>query len=837
MHERLHAVVLLTEPADDALHRAAVVALEAAAERIRQHLLGQRARELRHHPAEHFAHLRRRLERLPRRQRTARVDREAAVHLPPLADRVVVLEPEAERIHAGVTGGANRIRPVLLHLLADRHRLAERFLVERRYVGRRGRQRAAENVLQHVLAADDDRRARRITRHRQHAAVRQHAAALVGGEIDTTELLARHAADAVVPGEQLVEIRVARVEELRNRTVVAENRVEEQLRLGPHGVAQFRSPLRETIGIGTNRIEIADFEPLPREVLRERRGPFVGEHARDLRVEHGRRAELALLGQGDELLVRHGAPQEVAQPRRQLDIRHAVRTFRVVRIQVALDPEEEVGRHQHGLHGQLDALLDAESVGLRHGDEAPQVGDLRRRHGTTVGTPCQIAEDAIDARIAARGLADEHPLPTRFHTVNRERANDGDRTNPLVDLVAIDILGLDRRDVRIVKEPETNRVVAFRHRNPQFGFRVRIEIDEPGRLRFHLRGCHEPAVDPHTKRHRRGVFRPLAGHADAQEVLRVEVRAVRGHHVAGIETAQVAEPQAVLDLDRFRQRLGRDRAGGNPLRCVHVGLHQHRGDREDLADVVEAFAGVVGRERPIGAEVDGQQIANRVGVLGAVEPSRDDTPRVGRHERVCTLELGLEEPDERRDFFVGTRHVSRRHLAGLELVEDEVPEVAIPGERLDRQSRGQVEIGGHLEAVVALAARVVQQRLGGGLELVFGWRHGARRSRGPRRRHVRHLRCTGVLCGRALRLTRLFRRPDPHGQQEHQRRKTNDESIEFHVRLLPDVVTTMAARPGGPAAAGAPAAVVAAAGPAVVVRRDGRAAAPDAPTPAPCSER
>ena len=47
----------------------------------------------------------------------------------------------------------------------------------------------------------------------------------------------------------------------------------------------------------------------------------IGQHPLHLRVEHRRRAQLPALGQREQLVVRHRVPEEVAQPRRQLDVR------------------------------------------------------------------------------------------------------------------------------------------------------------------------------------------------------------------------------------------------------------------------------------------------------------------------------------------------------------------------------------------------------------------------------------------------------------------------------------------------------------------------------------
>ena len=64
-------------------------------------------------------------------------------------------------------------------------------------------------------------------------------------------------------------------------------------------------------------------------------------------------------------------------------------------------------------------------------------------------------------------------------------------------------------------------------------------------------------------------------------------------------------------------------AGGEVL------LHQHRRDRQHVADVVEAVAEIVGGKVLLGAEFDAQQIADGVGVFGAIQAAGRDAAGVG----------------------------------------------------------------------------------------------------------------------------------------------------------------------------------------------------------------
>ena len=63
-----------------------------------------------------------------------------------------------------------------------------------------------------------------------------------------------------------------------------------------------------------------------------------------------------------------------------------------------------------------------------------------------------------------------------------------------------------------------------------------------------------------------------------------------------------------------------DRAAADLARRGEIALHQHRRDSEHVADIVEAVTGIVRRQHLAHVDIERQQIANGVGVFGAVEP-------------------------------------------------------------------------------------------------------------------------------------------------------------------------------------------------------------------------
>ncbi len=105
-------------------------------------------------------------------------------------------------------------------------------------------------------------------------------------------------------------------------------------------------------------------------------------------------------------------------------------------------------------------------------------------------------------------------------------------------------------------------------------------------------------------------------------------------------------------VDLFK-RLRREIADGqpaDPARGRHVALEQRRRGREHGRDVVESVARIVDRQPLARLDVDGQQIADRVAVLGAIQPVNRRPARIG----VCrsrAVERRLEESGERGQLF------------------------------------------------------------------------------------------------------------------------------------------------------------------------------------------
>src|SRR5205085_7296204 len=74
----------------------------------------------------------------------------------------------------------------------------------------------------------------------------------------------------------------------------------------------------------------------------------------------------------------------------------------------------------------------------------------------------------------------------------------------------------------------------------------------------------------------------------------------------------------VLFLGGFDRDVA-DRAASYQLGDGHVPLEERRGDRKDVGVVVETVPGIVDREQRSRIDVQRQQVANRIAVLGAIE--------------------------------------------------------------------------------------------------------------------------------------------------------------------------------------------------------------------------
>ena len=143
-------------------------------------------------------------------------------------------------------------------------------------------------------------------------------------------------------------------------------------------------------------------QPLDGEVVDERPGAGIGQHAPDLRLQHRRIAERAPLRRIEQRLVGNAAPQEERQARGHLHVAQAVRRARSRPGRIAFDAQEEIGVDEHPLERELDAGVKAAAARAAAVEEAEQRLDVVRRHGTAIGAPRQTRHDLGGARPLVR---------------------------------------------------------------------------------------------------------------------------------------------------------------------------------------------------------------------------------------------------------------------------------------------------------------------------------------------------------------------------------------------------------------------------------------------------
>jgi hypothetical protein len=189
-------------------------------------------------------------------------------------------------------------------------------------------------------------------------------------------------------------------------------------------------------------------------------------------------------------------------------------------------------------------------------------------------------------------------------------------------------------------------------------------------------------------------------------------------------------------LRRHDRRLG-DLLGGD-----QVLVHQQRRDRQNIADVVEAVADVVGREVVGGPQVEAREVTDGVVVLFAVEAAH------GHAARVIYFAVRLRDrrvdPADQEVALGGRRlrHPRRRHVAGADVARHLFPHGAAFENRGRVLVAHQRQIGSRAPGAVARHAVPLHQRRDVLLEGDQHWRRGFSRRR---RRRVRRGALRAVL--------------------------------------------------------------------------------------------
>ena len=486
--------------------------------------------------------------------------------------------------------------------------------------------------------------------------------------------------------------------------------------------------------MGTDGHQVPELEPLPGKVAREVEGARIGEQPAGLPLQLVRTAQLAANRRIEQLVVGNAAPEEERQPRRQLQVADAVRA-RSDLVRVQLHAEEELGIDEHGAQGLLDAVIEA-ARGTPFAVEGQRSLDVLGGDRPAVGATHQGGENLPCASLfIARRIrpADEEPLPARRVAGALRCVRPGDRH--LVDggrlawmprLVVVRLqrltLGLQQRPAVLgERDAELVRPGGYRRAHLQVAVEQRVvAVNRPR---------HREAPDRHPVEQQLQLVRARVAQAadiaaavarqqHLDVVLPVLRERVRHEHAAASADRQ---PRHVLFLGRVRghpdhgaldRLLTRpDSQPANLARGRNVAVEQC-GRQVAHGHVVEAVAALVRGQERRRVDIESQQVADGVLVLGAVEaPERLRAARIrillrrGVQRCLQPLEHGLARLGGR------LRPVGRRHGAGAQLLHHRFPCHGPFGDvqsvyLLETEPRGleAVVVAGHAVAVEQLPA-------------------------------------------------------------------------------------------------------------------------------------
>ncbi|MEZ4470347.1 MAG: hypothetical protein R3F60_06015 [bacterium] len=247
-------------------------------------------------------------------ERAAGVHGVATLEVSPAAHGVVVLEGEAHRIDELVAALAGRPGGVLGEALAGGQ---VRIGVRRddRHVGRRRRQRVAEDVLAHEDPAPHGRGDARLGRHGHQGALGQDAGPLAGVELDAPQVGALDAIDPVELRQPVVEEGERPGEEVAHvQRVVPDDGLDELAALFVEQGLQVLVKEREIAGVLLEAGHLVEPQPLLEERPQALPGAGVGEHPPGLVGQVRGRGEGVAGGGVEEVVIGHGAPEQVRQP-------------------------------------------------------------------------------------------------------------------------------------------------------------------------------------------------------------------------------------------------------------------------------------------------------------------------------------------------------------------------------------------------------------------------------------------------------------------------------------------------------------------------------------------
>ena len=110
--------------------------------------------------------------------------------------------------------------------------------------------------------------------------------------------------------QPLVEERVVRAQQIERAPVLAQDAFEEELRFLAKCLAKIVVEIREPAHVRRDGRQVAQVQPLRREVGHQGARTNVGEHAPHLPFEHGRVVKCSRNRPIQQVIVRNTAPEE-----------------------------------------------------------------------------------------------------------------------------------------------------------------------------------------------------------------------------------------------------------------------------------------------------------------------------------------------------------------------------------------------------------------------------------------------------------------------------------------------------------------------------------------------
>ena len=280
-NQRRQPIIVARRLAHDGAHRRLVVIFQAAAQRIHQQLFRDGLKILVAVAVEQRLLQPGGAGKLGAVGQLGRcIDDRADIFDAPLAHPIVILQREAQRIHAAMAGSAHRIGPVLLHLLAHRERLTIMILrLQCRNTGRRRRRRGAQQSLQNPLAALHHRSPIGVRGHRENAALPQQSAAVRVGESHAAELRAVNIGDAVMLRQPLVEKSVVGIQQVHHAAVLAQHAGKNRSVSSRNDRRRASSNSGKTSGSGRARARLRRYSHWPAKLSTSASRTWIGQHA------------------------------------------------------------------------------------------------------------------------------------------------------------------------------------------------------------------------------------------------------------------------------------------------------------------------------------------------------------------------------------------------------------------------------------------------------------------------------------------------------------------------------------------------------------------------------